>query len=166
MAGYIAACAQIRAHITPLEKNMCWLCSYQGEMLGKQLNDFIVTNIGFMDLNCISQQVSDFLLLKHPEAEDAEKHHVFTHIHTHMLNPKVRIAVMLRQLLELAGLLQNNIVVHDGESSTIEKSNAELYLKIISQIMTLYKMDPNGMIFAEDITTAAMSTTVAIVRSG
>jgi hypothetical protein len=138
---------------------MCWLCSYQGETLGKQLNDFIVTNIGFMDLNCISQQVSDFLLLKHPDAEDSDKEHVFTHIHMHMLNPKVRIAVMLRQLLELAGLLQNSIVVRDGENSTIDKSNAELYLKIISQIMTLYKMDPNGMIFAEDMTTAVgMST--------
>jgi hypothetical protein len=137
---------------------MCWLCSYQGEALGKQLNDFIVLNIGFMDLNCISQQVSDFLLLKHPEAEEADKQHVFTHIHTHMLNPKVRIAVMLRQLLELAGLLQNNIVVQDGDSSTIEKSNAELYLKIVSQIMTLYKMDPNGMIFAEDMSTATMTS--------
>jgi hypothetical protein len=65
---------------------------------------------------------------------------------------------MLRQLLELAGLLQNNIVVQDGDSSTIEKSNAELYLKIVSQIMTLYKMDPNGMIFAEDMSTATMTS--------
>ena len=132
---------------------MCWLCSYQGDTLGKQLNDFIVANIGFIDLNCISQQVSDFLILKHPDAEHADKEHVFIHIHSHMLNPKVRIAVMLRQLLELAGLLQNSIVVRDGDMSTIDKSNAELYLKIISQIMTLYKMDPNGMIFAEEVVT-------------
>lgn len=135
---------------------MCWLCSYQGEVLGKKLNDFIVLNIGFIDLTCISQQVSDFLLLKHPDAEGADRAQVFAHINTHMLHPKVRIAVMLRQLLELAGLLQNSIVVVDGDSSTIDKSNAELYLKIISQIMTLYKMDYNGMIFAEDITISAM----------
>lgn len=84
----------------------------------------------------------------------------------HMLNPKVRIAVMLRQLLELAGLLQNSIVVRDGENSTIDKSNAELYLKIISQIMTLYKMDPNGMIFAEDMTTAVGMSTATTAASG
>jgi hypothetical protein len=89
---------------------MCWLCSYQGEALGKKLNDFIVTNIGFIDLSCISQLVSDFLLLKHPNAEGADKTHVFAHINAHMLHPKVRMAVMLRQLLELAGLLQNSIV--------------------------------------------------------
>ena len=129
---------------------MCWLCSYQGETLGKQLNEFIVKNIGFMDMNCISQQVSDYLLLKKPEAEKAAKDDVFAHIHTHMLHPKVRMAVMLRQLLELAGLLQDNIVVRDGELCSIDKSNAELYLKIIGQIMTLYKMDPQGMVFTEE----------------
>jgi hypothetical protein len=129
---------------------MCWLCSYQGDQLGKQLNDFIVKNIGFMDLECISQQVSDFLLLKLPTAEAAAKEDVFNHIHGHMLHPKVRMAVMLRQLLELAGILQNSIVVKDGDLCTIDKSNAELYLKIIGQIMTLYKVDPQGMLFAEE----------------
>ena len=67
-----------------------------------------------------------------------------------MLHPKVRMAVMLRQLLELAGLLQNSIVVRDGNLCTFDKSNAELYLKIIAQIMTLYKIDPQGMLFADE----------------
>ena len=57
---------------------------------------------------------------------------------------------MLRELLELAGLLQTSIVVREGDLCTIDKSNAELYLKIIGQIMTLYKVDPQGMLFAED----------------
>ena len=129
---------------------MCWLCSYQGNALGKQLNEFIVKNIGFMEMQCISQQVSDFLLLKEPAAVKASKDDVFAHIHEHMLHPKVRMAVMLRQLLELAGLVQNSIVVRDGDLCTIDKSNAELYLKILGQVMTLYKMDPQGMIFAEE----------------
>jgi len=129
---------------------MCWLCSYQGSLMGRQLNDFIVKNIGFMEMNCISLQVSDFLLLKEPNAEKAAKEDVFTHIHGHMLHPKVRMAVMLRQLLELAGLLQNSIVVRDGDLCTIDKSNAELYLKIIGQIMSLYKMDPQGMLFGDE----------------
>ena len=129
---------------------MCWLCSYQGDELGKQLNEFIVQNIGFMEMNCISQQVSDFLLIKVPSADKASKDDIFTHIHAHMLHPKVRMAVMLRQLLDLAGLLQNSIVVRDGNLCTFDKSNAELYLKIIAQIMTLYKIDPQGMLFADE----------------
>ena len=71
---------------------MCWLCSYQGDSLGKQLNDFIVKNIGFMDMNCISLQVSDYLLLQHPDAQGASKEDVFGHIQAHVLHPKVRMA--------------------------------------------------------------------------
>jgi hypothetical protein len=129
---------------------MCWLCSYQGDPLGKQLNDFIIKNIGFMDMNCISQQVSDFLLLKQEEAQEATKEDIFTHIQAHMLHPKVRMAVMLRQMLELASLLQNSIVVRDGDLCSIDKSNAKLYLKIIGQIMSLYKADPQTMLFSDE----------------
>lgn len=136
---------------------MCWLCSYQGNPLGKQLNDFIIKNIGFMDMKCISLQVSDYLLLKEPAAAQGTQEDVFAHIHGHMLHPKVRMAVMLRQLLELAELLQNSIVVRDGDMCTIDKSNAELYLKIISQIMTLYKVDPQGMLFANENMGGAIS---------
>ena len=50
---------------------MCWLCTYQGETLGKKLNDFIVKHIGVMDMQSISKQVSDFLLLQEPLAEEA-----------------------------------------------------------------------------------------------
>ena len=117
---------------------MCWICSYQGNLLGKQLNDFIVKNIGYMEINCIAQQVSDYILLREPNALNAAKDDVYSHIHAHMLHPKVRMAVMLRQLLEFAGLLQNSIVVREGDLCTIDKSNAELYLKVIGQIMTLY----------------------------
>ena len=63
---------------------MCWLCSYQGDELGKQLNEFIVQNIGFMEMNCISQQVSDFLLIKVPSADKASKDDIFTHSRAHV----------------------------------------------------------------------------------
>ncbi len=138
---------------------MCWLCSYQGNPLGKQLNDFIIKNIGYMEINCISTQVSDYVLLREPDALNVSKENVYSHIHSHMLHPKVRMAVMLRQLLEFAGLLQTSIVVREGELCTIDKSNAELYLKVIGQIMTLYKADPTGMIFSDDLNPADGSST-------
>ena len=129
---------------------MCWMCTYQGEELGKKLHNFIIKNIGVMDIYCISLQVSDFLHLTHPEAADSSKEDMHAHISTHMLHPRVRLAVMLRQLLDFAALLQNNIVTREGDLCTVEKSNAELYLKVISQVMTLYKADTHGMIFADD----------------
>jgi hypothetical protein len=132
---------------------MCWLCTYQGEPLSVRLNEFVIQNIGFMDLTCIAQQLSDGLLLQSPHATHADMQTMRIHITEHMLHPRVRIAVLLRQLLELSSLLQNNIVVHDNGVTTVDKSNAELYLKVIGQIMTMYKADTQGMLFVDDTTT-------------
>lgn len=129
---------------------MCWLCAFQGEPLGKKLNDFIVKHIGVMDMTCISRQVSDFLLLQEPTAEGAGHEIIYEHVSKHMLHPRVRMAVLLRQLLEFCALLQTSLVVQDAGLCTVDKSNAELYLKVIGQIMTLYKADPNSMLFSEE----------------
>ena len=91
----------------------CWLCSMQGEVLGARMQEFIIKNIGFMDLHCISQQVSDFILVQHGGAVGADEQAVHAHIMRHVLHPRVRLAVMLRQLLELANLLQGNILVRE-----------------------------------------------------
>ena len=85
----------------------------QGESLGVRMQEFIIKNIGFMDLHCISQQVSDFILIKHPSTQGADENAIHTHIMQHILHPRVRLAVMLRQLLELANLLQGNILVRE-----------------------------------------------------
>ena len=129
---------------------MCWLCTYQGETLGKKLNDFIVKHIGVMDMQCISKQVSDFLLLNEPTAEEASHEIIYEHVSKHMLHPRVRMAVLLRQLLEFCALLQTSLVVQDAGLCTVDKSNAELYLKVIGQIMTIYKADTQGMLFSEE----------------
>jgi hypothetical protein len=129
---------------------MCWLCTYQGETLGKKLNEFIVKHIGVMDMQSISKQVSDFLLLQEPLAEEATHEIVYEHVSKHMLHPRVRMAVLLRQLLEFCALLQTSLVVQDAGLCTVDKSNAELYLKVIGQIMTIYKADTQGMLFSEE----------------
>lgn len=129
---------------------MCWLCTFQGEPLGKKLNEFIIKHIGLMDMHCIAQQVSDFLLLNEKEAVNASKEHVYVHISVHMLHPRVRTGVMLRQLLDFSGLLQTSLVVNEGGICTFDKANAELYLKVINQIMTLYKADTCSMLFGDD----------------
>ena len=119
---------------------MCWLCAYHGEALGARLSAFIVKNIGVMDPQCIAQQVSDFLLLQVPDAEGASREIVHEHIARHMLHPRVRLAVTLRQLLDFLSLIQTSLVVNDGGACTVDKSNADLYLKVIEKVVTLYKV--------------------------
>ena len=116
---------------------------------------FIIKHIGIMDSYCIAQQVSDFLLLNEPLAQGATKEVVFEHIAKHMLHPRVRLAVMLRQLLDFCALLQTSLIVTENDVASVDKSNAELYLKVIGQIMTLYKADTSGMLFADDENTNA-----------
>lgn len=129
---------------------MCWLCTYQGEPLGKKLNIFIIKHIGVMDINCIASQVSDFLVANEPLADGISQATVIEHISKHILHPRVRIAVLLRQLLDFSCILQSTLIVQDGSVYTVEKSNTELYLKVIGQIMQLYKSDTSGMLFTED----------------
>lgn len=129
---------------------MCWLCAFQGEPLGKRLNEFIIKHIGIMDTHCIAQQVSDYLLINEPKAMAASKDDVYVHLSMHMLHPRVRVAVMLRQLLDFSGLLQTSLVVNEEGLCTFDKANAELYLKVINQIMTLYKADTQGMLFSDE----------------
>ena len=137
---------------------MCWLCAYQGEALGARLTTFIVRHVGLMDSRCIAQQVSDFLLLQVPEAADADVDSVHEHISRHMLHPRVRIAVTLRQLLDFLSILQTSLVVTEGDACTIDKSNAELYLKVIEKVLVLYKVDTTGMMFEDDRLSAAAAS--------
>lgn len=140
----------VNRNMNTFQHNRCWLCTMQGDILGQRMQAFIVKNIGYMDMHCIAQQVSDFVLLQYPEALGAGEEHIYKHVQSHILHPRVRLAVMLRQLLDLSNLLQSNIIVCDGVNTTVDKANAELYIKVIGQVMSLYKSDTTGMLYSQD----------------
>jgi hypothetical protein len=48
---------------------MCWLCTYQGETLGKKLNEFIVKHIGVMDMQSISKQEQLLMAMLSPQLD-------------------------------------------------------------------------------------------------
>ena len=138
---------------------MCWLCAFQGEALGARLTAFIVKHVGLMDLACIAQQVSDFLMLQVPDAVGADPGTIQEHINRHMLHPRVRIAVTLRQLLDFLAILQTTLVIQDAGTCTVDKSNAELYLKVIEKVLALYRVDTVGMMFVDDTPANSSGTT-------
>ena len=51
------------------------------------------------------------------------------------------------------------VSVPQGDNCTVEKTNAELYLKVIGQVMTMYKIDTQGMLFTQDDTSAPSTST-------
>lgn len=44
----------------------CWLCVYQNDKYAKQLNEFIVKNIGYIDIQNMSAQIEQHLTANVP----------------------------------------------------------------------------------------------------
>lgn len=70
-----------------------------------------------------------------------------------MLHPKVRIAVLLRDLLEFLIVLRKNLIVTDihNDISVVDKGNVDLYLKVITHIINMYKSETCNMLFTTEV---------------
>jgi hypothetical protein len=140
----------------------CWMCLYQSDDEAKRLTEFIVRSVGYIDVFNISAQVSSFIHTRYKNAVDAngklvpvvgaDPPDVDRHIRKHILHPKVRIAVIIKELLEFQDHLHKNLVVEDVATglTAVDKGNVELYLKVIAQITTLYKAETSTMLFGAE----------------
>jgi hypothetical protein len=141
---------------------ICWMCLYQTDEEAKRLMEFIVRSVGYIDTFNIATQVSAFIHTRYKDVRDAsgnvvELHgadpvHVAKHIKKHILHPKVRISVIIKELLEFQDHLHKNLVVEDVATglSAVDKGNVELYLKVIAQITSLYKAETTSMLFGTE----------------
>lgn len=81
-----------------------------------------------------------------PSADDIQHH-----IKRHVLHPSVRVAQILRDLLELSDTLQE-LVSGRGEDGLplVDVRTVTVYLKVIAEIMQIYKTaDLSKMLFAD-----------------
>ena len=75
---------------------------------------------------------------------------IYTHLSLHVLHPTVRVAHALRGLVELSETLRELTVAkgEDGESPLVDVRTVTMYLKVISEIMQIYRSaDPSKMLF-------------------
>ena len=76
---------------------------------------------------------------------------IYTHLSLHVLHPTVRVAHALRGLVELSETLRELTVAkgEDGESPLVDVRTVTMYLKVISEIMQIYRSaDPSKMLFS------------------
>eukprot|EP00961_Rhodomonas_salina_P159669 2150490-Rhodomonas_salina.2 len=151
-----------KQHDDVCEDGNCWMCLYQNDEDAKRLMEFIVRSVGYIDTFNISAQVSTFIHTRYKNVTDgkgnvvpvtgASPMDIEKHIKKHILHPKVRIAVIIKELLEFQDHLHKNLVVEDCSTglTAVDKGNVELYLKVISQITTLYKAETSSMLFGAD----------------
>ena len=137
--------------------SVCWLCRNCTTDDVKTFHSFMVEKAHSVDAREMAAHMrehleeaqkanGDMVDEELPSAEDIE-----THIKRHVLHPSVRVAQILRNLLELADTLQE-LVSGRGEDGLplVDVRTVTVYLKVISEIMQIYKTaDLSKMLFAD-----------------
>jgi len=143
----------------------CFLCTYCTTNEVKCVTSFICDNIANMDVGFMAQQIREFIFEQRPElllqqgqgqGQNSRMHgldvsSIRKHIRLHMLSPTVRIADMMRHLLSLCDTLRNNLYREDPDTgdTCADRGNIDTYLKIVTQVLNMYKMsEPSKMLFA------------------
>jgi len=85
-----------------------------------------------------------------PDAVGIDRAMILIHIEEHSLNPNLRLSLMLRNLFKLSdSLLLNMNKVDESGNTTVDAKLVETYLKVQTQIMTIYKQNElNKLLFA------------------
>jgi hypothetical protein len=89
------------------------------------------------------------LFVQYPHALGIGRHNVLRHLREHVLSPNIRMASIIRSLITLAEMLRSTL--HQVDDSTgdvvVDIRNTEIYLKVVAQIHSVYKMDGTRMLF-------------------
>jgi len=140
--------ASPRTHPMP----RCWMCENCSTEDVQHFHQFIVRQAHTMEAQEMAQHMHEHLTASQPAAPalPAPKE-ILAHIQKHMLHPHVRVAQILRNLLDLAEMLQE-LVVSRAEDGTplIDVRTVTVYLKVVAEIMQVYRTsDLSKMLFAE-----------------
>ena len=127
----------------------CWLCTFANCKMAKRVSTFVATNAGVMDPAIMADQIKREVLKEYPLAKGIGRHHILCHIREHVLIPGVRLASIVRSLITLAETLRCTLQQVDEETGdmAVDIRNTELYLKVVTQITNVYKLDGTKLLF-------------------
>ena len=128
----------------------CWLCENNSHPEAKLFNSFVVEKAHCVDPREMARTFRRSMVRKQIATVTPSKAEIQTHIQRHMLNPIVRMAHILRSLLELSETLREVIISRDDDGNPlIDVRTVSVYLKVISEIMQVYKSaDTTRMLFS------------------
>jgi hypothetical protein len=128
----------------------CWMCENCTVDDVKHFHNFIVEKAHSVDAREMARHMHEHLTeSRRGEVTAPTTDEILAHIQRHVLHPAVRVAQILRNLLELAEMLQE-MVVGRGEDGTplIDVRTVTVYLKVVAEIMQIYKTaDVSKMLF-------------------
>jgi hypothetical protein len=119
----------------------CWLCEFSDDPLAKGLTRYMTEQSITMGPELLAERVHETLVETCPSAEGIGLPEVQEHIGTHMLQPGVRVACVMRSLLKLVTKLEGTIMSVDPDTgeTVVDSKALSAYLKGISEVMTTYR---------------------------
>lgn len=131
----------------------CWLCEYSDDPIAKSLTRFITDQAVTMGPELMAERVHESLVEKCPMSDGIGLDEVREHIMVHTLCPSVRVACIMRSLLKLTDKLEGIAITQDPETgqTVVEGRNITLYLKVVSEVMQMYRTgEVSRLLFAQE----------------
>ena len=126
----------------------CWLCEYQGNRTTDEVLRFIMENIPHMTLDSLVSQ-SKYLLDRVDIGSDCSCTQIRTHIISHMLHPRIKLALQLQEMIKMQQEVSKCCVVDDLDTGgkTINPQAMKVYLTLCTQITGVYKIGEDKLTF-------------------
>lgn len=129
----------------------CWLCEYSDDGIARSLTQFMNDQAVTMGPDLMAERVHESLVESCPMAEGIGLDEVREHISSHMLQPGVRVACLMRSLLKLVTKLETTTTTYDPETkeTVVDGKSLSAYLKVISEVMSMYRTgEVNKLLFS------------------
>lgn len=131
----------------------CWLCEYSDDPVARSLAKYISEQAVVMGPELMSERVHEVLIDKCAMCDGIGLDDVREHIMTHTLCPSVRAACIMRSLLKLSDKLEGITTSTDPDTgqTVVEAKNVTVYLKVISEVMQMYRTgEVSRLLFAPE----------------
>lgn len=130
----------------------CWLCENHGHPEALKMQDFIVQRAHAVAPEAMSSSIVKHLTEVLEVTEDytpITEGEVLLHLQRHMLHPQVRVAHMLRNLVDLSENIREVVSTRSEEDTPlVDVRAAALYLKSVSEVLQLYRTaDTSKLLF-------------------
>ena len=131
----------------------CWLCEYSDDPVAKSLTRFITEQAVTMGPELMAERVHESLVDRFPMSEGIGLEEVREHIMVHTLCPSVRVSCIMRSLLRLTDKLEGITMSVDPDTgqTVVDARNVTVYLKVVSEVMQMYRTgEVSRLLFAQE----------------
>lgn len=130
----------------------CWLCDNHSHPEAQKMQEFIVQRSHAVSPEAMASSIRKHLtdvLEFTEEYTPITEAEVLLHLQRHMLHPQVRVAHMLRNLVDLSENIREVVCTRSEEDTPlVDVRAAALYLKSVSEVMQLYRVsDTSKLLF-------------------